>query len=88
MQSGAGHAALRASPHLGPAPAHPAPCAPAALQWQKAGPLPISFGQQWIDTHARVASELGKPLVLEEFGAWRCGGAGRVSAVQRCRQCA
>ncbi|KAL4452410.1 hypothetical protein ABPG75_008072 [Micractinium tetrahymenae] len=31
-------------------------------------PLDVAWGQQWIDAHIQVASQLGLPLVLEEFG--------------------
>ncbi|EFN54948.1 hypothetical protein CHLNCDRAFT_13801, partial [Chlorella variabilis] len=32
------------------------------------GRLGIDFGQGWLDAHIKVAAELGKPLILEEFG--------------------
>ncbi|KAL4450094.1 hypothetical protein ABPG77_010763 [Micractinium sp. CCAP 211/92] len=31
-------------------------------------PYDVAWGQQWIDAHVQVASQLGLPLVLEEFG--------------------
>ena len=46
-----------------------------ALQWRRT-PLGLDFGQQWIDAHIQVAKELGKPLVLEEFGERGLGWAG------------
>ena len=47
-----------------------------SLQWRRV-PLETDFGQQWIDAHSQVAAQLGKPLVLEEFGEGR-GGMGGV----------
>ncbi|KAL4451865.1 hypothetical protein ABPG75_007527 [Micractinium tetrahymenae] len=35
--------------------------------WRKP-PYDVAWGQQWIQAHIQVASELGLPLVLEEFG--------------------
>ncbi|PRW57442.1 Transmembrane 9 superfamily member 4 isoform B [Chlorella sorokiniana] len=47
--------------------------------WRRT-PLGTDFGQQWIDAHIQVAAQLGKPLVLEEFG--KVAGDGNITSVR------
>ncbi|KAI7844213.1 hypothetical protein COHA_002347 [Chlorella ohadii] len=47
--------------------------------WRRV-PLGTDFGQQWIDAHSQVAAQLGKPLVLEEFG--KVAGDGNITSLR------
>jgi hypothetical protein len=35
----------------------------------------LGFGRAWIEAHAAAAAQLGKPLVLEEFGKEAADGS-------------
>jgi mannan endo-1,4-beta-mannosidase len=56
---GVDHAALTALPHIDFGTFHLYPD-----DWQ----TPSGFGERWIADHVRIARQLGKPTVLEEYG--------------------
>ena len=44
----------------------------------------LRFARRWINVHTDLATELGKPLILAEFG-WKPAGASRADFFEKVR---